>query len=179
MKRLIIISLTALLLSNMVSAQTKSDSTHTSSIQIRGYYTDKSPLYVVDGKVVGISLNELNPDQIESITILKDGSATALYGKEGQNGVVVITTKSKPAVTVTGYGTKFILRGDKSFGKDPVFVLDGKIMEEGSLNTLDPNTIQSITVLKDTSAIALYGPEAANGVLVIVTKKEALQKTKK
>jgi len=52
-----------------------------------------SPLFVVDG-VVGIGINSLNPNDIASIEVLKDASATAIYGARGSNGVIIITTKS-------------------------------------------------------------------------------------
>ena len=66
----------------------------TASIQIRGVGTpnDSSPLYVVDGFPMS-DINYLNPEDIESIEILKDASACAIYGSRGANGVVVITTK--------------------------------------------------------------------------------------
>lgn len=54
-----------------------------------------SPLYVVDGFPVGTSIGQnLNPNDIESISILKDAASTAIYGARGSNGVVLITTKS-------------------------------------------------------------------------------------
>lgn len=64
------------------------------SIRIRGTGTigDANPLYVVDGIPVGTTIS-LNPDDVESISILKDASATAIYGSRGANGVVIITTK--------------------------------------------------------------------------------------
>jgi len=66
------------------------------SIQIRGigsYTASSSPLYVVDGIVFNGFLNSINPNDIESITILKDASSTALYGNKAANGVVLVTTK--------------------------------------------------------------------------------------
>ena len=66
------------------------------AIRIRGVGTihgDASPLYVVDGVMVGHSADFVNPSDIERIEILKDASATAIYGSEGANGVVMITTK--------------------------------------------------------------------------------------
>ncbi len=66
------------------------------SIRIRGANSilgGNEPLYVVDGFVGGISLDAINPNDIESIEILKDASATAIYGSRGANGVVIITTK--------------------------------------------------------------------------------------
>lgn len=55
------------------------------------------PLFVIDGMPITGSINNINPDEIESFTILKDASATALYGSRAANGVVLITTKhAKP-----------------------------------------------------------------------------------
>lgn len=52
----------------------------------------KNPLWVIDG-VVGDAIADLNPNDIETISVLKDGSATALYGSRGANGVIQVTTK--------------------------------------------------------------------------------------
>ncbi|BAV06900.1 TonB-linked outer membrane protein, SusC/RagA family [Filimonas lacunae] len=64
-------------------------------IRIRGSNSingDNSPLYVVDG-FVGADFSAINPDDLESIQILKDAAATAIYGSRGANGVVILTTK--------------------------------------------------------------------------------------
>ncbi len=63
-------------------------------IRIRGTGTlnDSSPLFVVDGLMVN-DINFINPNDIESMQVLKDASATAIYGSRGSNGVVIITTK--------------------------------------------------------------------------------------
>ena len=66
------------------------------SIRIRGYGSinaSSAPLYVVDGVPYDGSLSSLNPADVESMTVLKDASAGALYGARGANGVVMITTK--------------------------------------------------------------------------------------
>ena len=65
-------------------------------VRIRGVGTingNSEPLYVVDGVQVGTNANFLNPQDIDAIEILKDASATAIYGSRGANGVVLITTK--------------------------------------------------------------------------------------
>lgn len=72
------------------------------------------PLYVIDGMVMKETeikdqpLSKLNPNDIESITVLKDQSATAIYGERAKDGVILITTKKKAkdegVVTVVGYG---------------------------------------------------------------------------
>jgi len=66
------------------------------SIQIRGYGSingSTSPLYVVDGIPFDGSVTSINPADIESVSVLKDASAGALYGARGSNGVIMITTK--------------------------------------------------------------------------------------
>ena len=66
------------------------------TIRIRGFSSiegNRSPLYVVDGVPFSNDVNSINPNDIESTTILKDASATAIYGARGANGVVLITTR--------------------------------------------------------------------------------------
>ena len=73
-------------------------------IQIRGYGSisaSSSPLYVVDGIPYDGAISALNPEDIESMTVLKDASATALYGSRGANGVIMITTKRGKDGTAT------------------------------------------------------------------------------
>ena len=78
--------------------KTSSDPTSTGyAVQIRGFSTlDKgagtSPLYIVDGIPVN-NIDNISPDEIESMDVLKDGSAAAIYGTRGTNGVIIITTK--------------------------------------------------------------------------------------
>ena len=80
-----------------------------SAIRIRGIGTingDASPLYVVDGVQVGTNADFVNPADIESIEVLKDASATAIYGSAGANGVIMITTKhgqkGRMSINITG-----------------------------------------------------------------------------
>ncbi|MCD8260680.1 MAG: TonB-dependent receptor plug domain-containing protein [Bacteroides sp.] len=65
------------------------------TVRIRGIGTinDADPLYVVDGIPVNSGIWFLNPNDIQSIDVLKDASATAIYGSRGANGVVMVTTK--------------------------------------------------------------------------------------
>lgn len=67
---------------------------------------DNSPLYIVDGFPVS-NINDIAPSDIETIDVLKDASSTAIYGSQGANGVVIITTKSskggKTKVSYNGY----------------------------------------------------------------------------
>src|SRR5690606_30322466 len=84
------------------------------SVQVRGRSSinaSSEPFVVVDGipltKTDG-SINDINPNDIESVEILKDPSAVAIYGVNGSNGVILITTKrgttGKPTIRYSGYG---------------------------------------------------------------------------
>lgn len=65
------------------------------AVRIRGMgsFTDTNPLYVVDGVPMGTTIRDFSPNDIETIQILKDASAAAIYGSRAANGVVIITTK--------------------------------------------------------------------------------------
>ena len=83
-------------ISGLLSTATSSTPGAGTSIRIRGSNSisaNNEPLYVVDGFVGGINLNDINVDDIESLEVLKDASATAIYGSRGSNGVILITTK--------------------------------------------------------------------------------------
>lgn len=81
-----------------------------STIRLRGISTvgtNSSPLVVVDG-VIGASLDNVDPNDIESVNVLKDGSAAAIYGSRGSSGVILVTTKQgsksgQTSVTYNGY----------------------------------------------------------------------------
>ncbi|RPD42433.1 SusC/RagA family TonB-linked outer membrane protein [Chitinophaga barathri] len=87
----------------------------TPNIQIRGVQSarasDANPLIVIDGLVMegsGISLNSINPQDIETIDVLKDAASAAIYGARGSTGVIIITTKkgrqgAKPTFSVNAY----------------------------------------------------------------------------
>ena len=75
---------------------TSGDPTASTSIRIRGTRSieaSNEPLIVVDGVIDAVSdMGDLNPSDIESISVLKDASSTAIYGAQGANGVIIITT---------------------------------------------------------------------------------------
>jgi len=67
-----------------------------SSVRIRGFGSisaSNSPLYVLDGSVYDGNIGDINPSDIESVSLLKDASSSALYGARAANGVIIITTK--------------------------------------------------------------------------------------
>lgn len=83
--------------------------TYNGSMSIRGissFAVNSTPLLVLDGQpITGVSINELNPDDIESVTVLKDAAATSLYGVRASNGVIVVSTKrgvtKKPQINIS------------------------------------------------------------------------------
>jgi TonB family protein len=142
------------------------------------------PLYVVDGSITTkAEVKKINPESIEAISVLKYHSDTinpALYeyGEKGKNGVIVITTKEKTFKTANAMvpppppPTLADLKIISENGETPLIVVDGTV-KDIDLNKIDQGTIESITVLKNESAIEKYGEKGKNGVLEITTKKEA------
>jgi TonB-dependent starch-binding outer membrane protein SusC len=137
---------------NVISASGEPGAPLTISIRgIGGVRTGSSPLFVVDGLPLDNSstggstnpLTFLNPDDIASIDVLKDASATAVYGSRGANGVVLITTKKgkagKSAVTYSlGYGTSHLARPIDVFTADEYrarVVEVGGVLEDSLANT--------------------------------------------
>ncbi|HRI25166.1 MAG TPA: TonB-dependent receptor plug domain-containing protein, partial [Ferruginibacter sp.] len=125
------------------------------------------------------------------------GSVTSVNAKDFQQGVVnsseqLLQGKVAGLEVTTGGGSpgggsRIRIRGGASLNasNDPLIVIDGVPVEgngiAGSsnlLNTINPNDIESMSVLKDASATALYGSRASNGVLIITTKKGSKGKTK-
>ena len=146
--------------------------------------------------VIGTSKNlvvELEDalEQLEEIivvgygsTTVKDatGSVEAITAKEMTKGNIVtpenllsgrvaglnITTSGAP-----GAGSQIRIRGGSSLNasNDPLIVIDGLPLSGVDLNSINPNDIDSFSVLKDASATAIYGARGANGVIIITTKK--------
>ncbi len=126
---------------------------------------NNQPLFVVDGKIIDKSqpFNNLFPEAIESVSVLKNESATALYGEKGKNGVVIITSKSKNT------GTQIQSTGIVG---TPRIAVDGAISSK-KVEDIDPETIQSIHVLKGDMATKKYGENGRDGVIEITLKKQA------
>ena len=134
-----------------ISRQTSDPTSTGFSVQIRGFSTlDKgagtSPLYIVDGVPVS-NIDNISPDEIASMDVLKDGSAAAIYGTRGTNGVIIITTKrgenfnDVPVTHVeyAGYASASFRNGDLGMATPEEFV---------NLNELSGGVITP-TILKD------------------------------
>lgn len=92
----------------------------------------------------------------------------ALQAMQGKAPGVDITTNSRP-----GELGDVRIRGNRSItaDNDPLYVIDGIPMVAGSIADINPNDVESMEILKDASATAIYGSRGANGVVLITTKK--------
>lgn len=153
-------------------------------IDIRGIEPDNTrPLFIINGKEsYQYEMADINPNDIESISVVKDKSAVAIYGDKGVNGVILITTKeSKEAVytDVTIFddnnkeGLKLKTDGNLDFGQEhpPVYFKDGVEISQKEVEKINPNAIGSIEVIKGKAAEDKYGIKGKNGVILIRIKK--------
>ncbi len=136
--------------------------TELNDVVVIGYGTQKKS--DLTGSVAVVSSREISKTNAPTLD-------RALQGKAA--GVVVTNTSGMP-----GSGVSIKIRGIGSINKssEPLYVVDG--IPVANLNSLDPSTIQSIQVLKDASGSAIYGSRAANGVILIETKRGEKGKTK-
>lgn len=126
------------------------------AIVVVGYGTQKKS--DVTGSVASVSSQKITEVPVTS-------PAQALQGRVA--GVLVDRQGNRP-----GDDSKILIRGRRSFkaSSDPLFVVDGVPIDAG-INDINPNDIESMEVLKDASATAIYGSRGANGVILITTKR--------
>ena len=124
--------------------------------------------------VVGVSMKKSDltgaVSHIDSDVLTQKPVTSLNEALQGRVTGVAVTRSSKPS---DDSGIK--IRGTNTInsGSDPIYVVDGLVMgnEFGFYNSLNINDIESIQVLKDASATALYGSRGANGVIIVTTKK--------
>jgi TonB-dependent SusC/RagA subfamily outer membrane receptor len=140
----------------------------------------------MDGKTVSWEeMKNLKPDNLLAINVLKGDKATE-YGKAGKNGVILIQTRfvapqppsniapptpPAPAEVVSVVGTEGAIVNNR--GKTPLYVINGVPVQKNTNNpvqNINPNDIERISILKDKSAVSLYGKEGEDGVVLITTK---------
>lgn len=134
----------------------KEDAQGLDEVVVVGYGTVKKR--DLTGAVASIS-----SEKIEQVAVTNP--ALALQGRVP--GVLVEQTNYAP-----GGGLKIRVRGNRSFNasNDPLYVVDGMPLTTG-IEAINPSDIESIDVLKDASATAIYGARGANGVIIVTTKK--------
>ena len=115
------------------------------------------------GTIAG-SVSTVKAEKLENIPA--GGFDQALQGQTP--GMTVISNSGEPSKAAT-----FQIRGTNSInsGTSPLFILDGVPITSSDFNAISPNDIESINVLKDASSTSIYGARAANGVVVITTKR--------
>jgi len=146
----------------------------------------KEALFIKDGKTVSWEeMKNLKPDDLFAINVLK-GDKAIEYGMAGKNGVILIQTRfvapqppsnitppppPTPAEAVSVVGTKGAIINNR--GKTPLYVINGVPVQKNTNNpvqNINPNDIERISILKDKSAVSLYGKEGEDGVVLITTK---------
>ena len=139
-----------------INVTLKEDAQKLEEVVVVGYGTQKK--VTVTGSVASVSGEEL---KASPTTNLSNG----MVGR--MPGVIGFQKSDEPG----GGGTTIRVRGTNSLGSnDPLVVIDGIPDRDGGFNRLNPTEIESISVLKDASA-AIYGARAANGVILITTKR--------
>ena len=155
-------------------------------VNVRGTGTinNSDPLYVIDG-FYPANVNAINPTDIASIDVLKDASASAIYGVLGANGVVIITTKrakaGKPTVTFDGYygsqsAIKFLnLLGTRDFATVSNNAKDNALGDDnlaaylasrpGSIGLIGSTRVPSLGNLEKLPTYDAYQPELAGQVI--------------
>lgn len=121
-----------------------------------GYGTQKKS--VVTGAITSVKSKDLENSPITRVE-------QALQGRT--SGMTITTSSGQPGASAT-----VRVRGTTSIGNsDPLYVVDGMIVDVGGIDFLNPADIESIEVLKDAASAAIYGTRAASGVILITTKK--------
>lgn len=157
---------------NVITLQMKEQSMALSDIIVVGYGTQRKG--DLTGSIVNVSSKDFNQGMINSPEQLINGKIS---------GVQIMSNSGSPTS-----GSSIRIRGGASLNasNDPLIVLDGVPLEAGGisgnsgnfLSLINPNDIESITVLKDASSTAIYGSRASNGVIIITTKKGSGEKLK-
>jgi len=154
-------SLDASITGNRMSVQLEPDMVAIDEVMVIAYGTGKKSTFTGSATIV----------KSESLEKIKTSNVTqALQGQS--SGVQVLNNSGQP-----GDDAKILIRGIGSMNasSDPLYVVDG-IAYDGNVNALNPADIETMTILKDASATALYGSRAANGVIMVTTKKGNTEK---
>ena len=147
-----------------------------------GVNPNDKPIYIIDGQVqdADFDISCLNPNFIGKVVVWTPENAKKEFGEKGKNGVVEITAKEPVTIdsTVDGsvkvqyIGADGTLEGSEV--PQPLYVIDGQVMpEDYNLNSINPEDIESISVLKDGKQTEVYGERAKDGVVSITLKKKS------
>jgi hypothetical protein len=122
---------------------------------------DKNLLIIIDGKKQNNSnpIKISNNREIDNIIKIKEVEQLVKYGKDGENGVMIITTKPN------GDSPKSF-----DFNNQPLVIINGTVYDEKILKELDPKFIDKVDVIKDKKMVEKYGDKGKNGVILVTTK---------
>lgn len=132
-------------------------------ISLYGQPDKKDPLIVINGKISNIKLSSLDPNDIESLSVSKSIASKDAYGVLAENGVISIITKDYIKTD-----------SQKDQSPKPLVLVDGEVYIN-SLDSINVQKIESVSVRKDKSATAVYGKAGENGVILITTKENSLR----
>lgn len=158
-----------------VSQELKIDGRETINVQLTRQVVDLDDLVVVAFGTTNKKKFTGAVEVIKTNEIVKQTQSNLGNSLQGlASGLQVLNGSGQP-----GSSAAFLIRGIGSLnaGTGPLIVLDGAVFN-GALGEINPNDIESISVLKDASATALYGSRAGNGVLLMTTKGGRQQKTR-
>lgn len=165
MKKLLFASFLLMCSISVVNAQDKNTKKSKENIYIK-VKDGKNPLVFVDGKKFDFPVELIDQSKIASINVVKGKEAIEKYN--ASNGVILITTKALENVKFAT--VKIRENGDVKEDKlAPMIIIDGKVSDRKSLDTLKPEKIEKMEIFKDKKAMEKY--KAPNGVIVIITKK--------
>lgn len=122
----------------------------------RSFNRDSQPIYIVDGVPLNGDISDINPDDVESITVLKGANASALYGSRGQNGVIMVTTKKG---TNTGRGFNIDLNTTYMFETPLLLTNYQNEYGQGSNGVYSPNSETSWGPRMDGQMVAHWSPD--------------------
>ena len=135
---------------------------------------EAQPVIVLDGKLMDGSIEDIDPNEILSIEVIKDPDDPMVKAYNAKDGLILITSKgAKVSAVKSGITIKSV---DGSEG-EPTYVVDGKVVKE--IDNLDSESIESVSVFKDSDNEVVKKYNAKNGVVMITTKegKEVLDET--
>ncbi len=113
-------------------------------------------------------LDLIDPAKIENVSVIKGEEALKKYNSK--EGVILVTTKSEESISKESIKVKKVVIRKDNADKNPLVIINGIVSNSDTLNSLQGDKIEKIDVLKDESAIAIYGENGKNGVILITTK---------
>ena len=120
-------------------------------------------------KIVTMKVDSVMFDGKANVAVPTQGNVSNIHASVDTSDVLTVTTTDKDGKKTITYVQKSTEKTE--LPKDVLYIIDGKEMESGSMNDVDPNTIKSINVLKGENALKKYGEKGKNGVIEITTKK--------